>query len=130
MIDPVTACKNKYFNISKNTFRKLADEYEKSDEYNQDLEYQDKMNQISGLPKRHGVINSVLEEIIRDVSILRISLDDACAMHGISTLNELQFKRSMLKYYCKKGGALKKTFELRDYKLIESLQPIYDDKTS
>lgn len=125
LIDPVTACKNKYFNISKNTFRKLCDEYEASDEYKDALEYQDKEFKITGLPKRHGVITAQLEAVIHDVSVRRIALDDACHVHGI-TLNETQFKRYMLKYYCKKGGALKKTFELRDYELIESLQPRYE----
>lgn len=129
LIDPVTACKNKCYSISKNTFRKLADEYEASDGYNNDLEYQEKEFQISGLPKRHGVINAQLAEIIYDVSVLHVSLTDACAMHGISKLNELQFRRIVLKYYCKKGGALKKTFELRDFDLIESLQPSYEHKT-
>lgn len=130
LIDPITAIKNKYYSISKNTFRKLCDEYEASDEYNNDLEHQEKEFKISELPKRHGVIDSVLEEIIYDVSILHVSLADACAMQGILPLNGLQFKRTMLKYYCKKGGALKKAFDMRDYELIESLQPVYDDKTS
>lgn len=126
LIDPVTAIKNKYYSISKNTFRKLCGEYEASDQYIADLEEQEAQYKISGLPKRHGVIDSVLEEIITDVSVLHVSLADACAMQGISTLNELQYRRLMLKHYCKKGGALKKTFELRDYDLIESLQPKYD----
>lgn len=129
LIDPITAIKNKHYSISKNTFRKLCDEYEASDEYKDDLDHQEKEFKISGLPKRHGVIDSVLEEIIYDVSILHVSLTDACAMHGISKLNELQFRRIVLKYYCKKGGALKKTFELRDFDLIESLQPSYEHKT-
>lgn len=127
LIDPVTACKNKYYSISKNTFRKLCDEYENSIEYNTELEYQDEKYKIAGLPKRHGVISMQLEEIITDVSVLHVSLADACAMQGISPLNELQFKRTMLKYYCKKGGALKKAFDLRDYELIESLQPNYNN---
>lgn len=126
LIDPVTACKNKYYSISKNTFRKLCDEYEASAEYNNTLEYQDKKYKIAGLPKRHGVISTQLEEIITDVSVLHVSLADACAMQGISILHELQYRRFMLKHYCKKGGALKKTFELRDYDIIESLQPKYD----
>lgn len=128
LIDPITAIKNKYYSISKNTFRKLADEYEASDEYKDALNYQDKTFEISSLPKRHGVISAQLEAIILDVSVRRISLDDACHAHGI-TLNETQFKRYMLKYYCKKAGALKVTFQLRDYDLIESLQPPYNEKT-
>lgn len=127
LIDPVTACKNKYFNISKNTFRKLCDEYEASDEYKDALEYQDKEFKISELPKRHGVISPPVEAIIYDVSVRMIPLDDACHVHGI-ILNETQFKRYMLKYYCKKAGALKVTFQLRDYDLIESLQPSYTEK--
>lgn len=127
-IDPVTACKNKYYDISKNTFRKLCDEYEASDEYNADLEYQDKLYEISRLPKRHGVINQQIESVIHDVSVRRIPFIDACATHGI-TFSETQYKRYMLKFYCRKGGALKKTFELRDFDLIESLQPSYEHKT-
>ncbi len=127
LIDPITAIKNKYYSISKNTFRKLADEYEASDEYKDALNYQDKTFEISSLPKRHGVISAQLEAIILDVSVRRISLDDACHAHGI-ILNETQFKRYMLKYYCKKSGALKVTFQLRDYDLIESLQPPYTEK--
>lgn len=128
LIDPITACKNKYFNISKNTFRKLCDEYEASDEYNVDIEYHDKLYEISRLPKRHGVITPQLENVIHDVSVRRSSLDDACHVHGI-TLSETQYKRYMLKFYCKKAGALKVTFQLRDYDLIESLQPEYNAKT-
>lgn len=127
LIDPVTASKNKFFNISKNTFRRWCDEYEASDEYKDALEYHDKEFKISELPKRHGVISPPVEAIIHDVSVRRISLDDACHAHGI-TLNETQFKRYMLKYYCKKSGALKVTFQLRDYDLIESLQPPYTEK--
>lgn len=130
LIDPVTACKNKYFNISKNTFRKLCDEYEASDKYIDDLEEQETQQKISGLPKRHGVINAQLAEIIYDVSVLHVSLTDACAMQNIPLLNDIQFHRFMLKHYCQKGGALKKAFDLRNYELIESLQPDYDNKTS
>lgn len=127
LIDPVTACKNRYFSISKNTFRKLADEYENSEEYNADLEYQNKMYEIGGLPKRHGVINDTMENLILDVVVGRRTLENACSIYGIQ-LSEVQHIRYNLKYYCKKGGALKKTFELRDYELIESLQPSYTEK--
>ncbi|MBR6624127.1 MAG: hypothetical protein IKK91_09590 [Ruminococcus sp.] len=125
LIDPVTACKNRYFNISKNTFRKLCDEYEASGKYNDDLEYQDKTHQVSRLPKRHGVINDTMENLILDVVVGRRTLENACGIYGIN-LSRLQYIRYNLKYYCKKGGALKKTFELRDYELIESLQPRYE----
>lgn len=130
LIDPTTAIKNKYFDISKNTFRRLADEYETSDKYITDLEEQETQHKISGLPKRHGVINAQLAEIIYDVSVLHVSLTDACAMQNIPLLNDIQFHRFMLKHYCQKGGALKKTFELRDFDLIESLQPKYKLKTT
>lgn len=128
LIDPITACKNRYFSISKNTFRKLADEYENSTEYNNDLEYQNKMYAIGRLPKRHGVINDTMENLILDVVVGRRTLENACDIYGIQ-LSEIQHIRYNLKYYCKKGGALKKTFELRDYDLIESLQPKYNEKT-
>lgn len=128
LIDPVTAVKNKYYSISKNTFRKLANEYENSKEYNEDLEYQDKLYEISRLPKRHGVINDTMENLILDVVVGRRTLENACDAYGIQ-LSEIQHIRYNLKYYCKKGGALKKTFELRDYDLIESLQPKYNEKT-
>ena len=125
LIDPVTACKNKYYSISKNTFRKLCDEYEASAEYNNTLEYQEKEFQISGLPKRHGVIDADVTELIKDVGEHHIPFEVACNNYDV-TINKIQFYRLLLKYYCKKGGALKKTFELRDYDLIESLQPKYD----
>lgn len=125
LIDPITAIKNKYYSISKNTFRKLADEYEASDEYNNDLEYQEKEFQVSGLPKRHGVIDADVTELIKDVGEHHITFEVACNNYDV-TINKIQFHRLLLKYYCKKGGALKKTFELKDYDLIESLQPHYE----
>lgn len=124
VIDPITACKNMFYNISKNTFRRLAEQYEASDEYNVALEYQEKLHNISRLPKRFGVINSTMEAVIYDVSILGVSFNDACKTHGVS-ISEIQFQRLMLKFYCPKGATLKKTFELRDFELIESLQPTY-----
>lgn len=128
LIDPVTACKNKYFSISKNTFRKLCDEYEASGEYNDDLEYQDKTHQVSRLPKRHGVINDTMENLILDVVVGRRTFENACDIYGIQ-LSEIQHIRYNLKYYAKKAGVLKVTFQLRDYDLIESLQPSYEHKT-
>lgn len=127
LIDPVTACKNRYFSISKNTFRKLADEYENSTEYNNDLEHQDKMYAIGRLPKRHGVIDDAMENLIIDVVVGRRTLENACDIYGIS-LSEIQHIRYNLKYYAKKAGVLKVTFQLRDYDLIESLQPSYEHK--
>lgn len=128
LIDPITACKNCYFSISKNTFRKLADEYENTTEYNNDLEYQDKMYAIGRLPKRHGVINDTMENLILDVVLGRRTLENACDIYGIQ-LSEIQHIRYNLKYYAKKAGVLKVTFQLRDYDLIESLQPSYEHKT-
>lgn len=124
-IDPITACKNKYFDISKNTFRKLADKYEESDDYNEALEYYEKEWKISGLPKRHGVIDEITVELIRDVAERGISFETASITRGLK-IHKLQFYRLLLKHYCPKGAVLKKTFELRDFDLIESLQPNYD----
>ncbi|MDD7184211.1 MAG: hypothetical protein PUH54_00835 [Oscillospiraceae bacterium] len=128
LIDPITANKNKFFNISKNTFRKLATEYENCEEYITALEYQDKIYNISGLPKRYGVISTQIQELIHDVSVTGIPFKDACSRRGIK-ISKIQFDRYLLKFYCPKGATLKKTFELRDYDLIESLQPVYDRKT-
>ena len=124
-IDPITACKNKYFDISKNTFRKLADKYEVSDDYSDALEYYEKGWKISGLPKRHGVIDEITVELIRDVDERGISFETASITRGLK-IHKLQFYRLLLKHYCPKGAVLKKTFELRDFDLIESLQPNYD----
>lgn len=123
-IDPITACKNKYFDISKNTFRKLADQYESSEDYNETLEFYETEWKISGLPKRHGVIDAITVELIRDVAERGISFETASITRGLK-IHKLQFYRLLLKHYCPKGAVLKKTFELRDFDLIESLQPNY-----
>lgn len=128
LIDPITACKNCYFTISKNTFRKLAEEYEKTSEYNSDLKKQEIEFRISGLPKRFGVISQNITNMIVDVAENGISFNDACFVHD-TELDEIQFQRYILKYYCPKGKVLQTTFQLRDFELIEALQPIYEPKT-
>lgn len=128
VIDPITACKNMFYNISKNTFRRLAEQYEASDEYNSDLKKQEIEFRISGLPKRFGVISQNIINIIVDVAENGISFNDACFVHD-AELDEIQFHRYILKYYCPKGKVLQTTFQLRDFEIIESLQPIYEPKT-
>lgn len=127
LIDPVTSCKNRFYSISKNTFRRLCEEYESSIEYNSELEYQNDLYEIGRIPKRQGVITEQIENLILDVSA-GISFKDACFIHDIQ-INEIQFHRYLLKYYISKSKLMHATFQLRDYELIESLQPVYDRKT-
>lgn len=124
LIDPVTAFKNKYFEISKNTFRRLSEQYENSDEYNIDLEGQDSLYRIHEIPKRFGVITDSIQNLIKDVAEHGISFKDACFVHDVN-LNEIQFNRYMLKYYINKSKLMHATFQLRDFDLIDSLQPDY-----
>lgn len=124
VIDPPTAFKNKYFNICKNTFRRLCELYENSDEYDIELEEQSKVYEIDRLPKRFGIITPAIENVIRDVA-RGVKISDACALHGVK-FSETQFIRYNLKYYTKKAHAMKITDSLRDYDLIESLQPRYE----
>lgn len=125
LIDPSTACKNRFFCISKNTFRRLCEEYEKSSEYISDLEQQDILYKVSGLPKRYGVISDDIANVVRDVAEVGILFSDACFIHDIQ-MSKIQFDRYLLKYYISKGKLMHSTFQLRDYELIEELQPDYD----
>ncbi|MGN0667250.1 MAG: hypothetical protein ACI4KF_12085 [Huintestinicola sp.] len=127
-IDPSTACKNKFFTISKNTFRRLCECYENSEEYNSDLEQQELLYKVSGLPKRYGIITDDIANVIRDVAQAGIPFSDACFVYDIQ-LNEIQFHRYLLKYYIPKSKLMHATSQLRDFEFIESLQPTYD-KTS
>lgn len=123
-IDPSTACKNKFFTVSKNTFRRLCECYENSEEYNSDLEQQDILYQVHEMPKRFGVITDSIQNLIKDVAEHGISFKDACFVHDVN-LNEIQFNRYLLKYYINKSKLMHATFQLRDFDLIESLQPDY-----
>lgn len=124
LIDPVTAFKNKFFSVSKNTFRRLCECYESSAEYSIDLDAQDKLYEIGRLPKRYGIISTDVENVIHEVSVYGISFKDACFVHDVN-LNEIQFNRYLLKYYINKSKLMHATFQLRDFDLIESLQPDY-----
>ncbi|MBR6622898.1 MAG: hypothetical protein IKK91_03220 [Ruminococcus sp.] len=123
-IDPGTACKNKFYAISKNTFRRLCDVYEKSKGYEEDLEEQESRYNIHEIPKRHGVISPELEAMIHTVAG-GADFEDACALHGI-TINLTHFMRIYAKFYMPKKFIVKLTNDRRDYDLIESLQPSYD----
>lgn len=124
LIDPITACKNRFYSVSKNTFRRLCEQYENTDEYNIDLKEQDDLFVIGRLPKRHGVIAEPVRNLIIDVAEHGISFRDACFIHDVE-INEIQFNRYLLKYYINKSKLMHATFQLRDFDLIESLQPDY-----
>lgn len=124
LIDPSTACKNRFFCISKNTFRRLCEEYEKSEKYNSDLEEQDSLYKIHEIPKRYGIISSEIEELIREVAG-GADFEDACVLHGIA-INLVHFMRIYAKFFMPKKIIMKITNDRRDYELIESLQPDYD----
>lgn len=124
LIDPITACKNRFYSISKNTFRRLCEQYENIDEYNLELEEQNKKFEVGRLPKRFGVITDSIQNLIKDVAEHGISFKDACFVHDVN-LNEIQFNRYLLKYYINKSKLMHATFQLRDFDLIESLQPDY-----
>ncbi len=124
LIDPATATKNRYFCISKNTFRRLCDVYEKSEGYNTDLEKQESLYGVHALPKRYGVISPELEAMIHTVAG-GADFEDACALHGI-TINLTHFMRIYAKFFMPKKIIMKITNDRRDYDLIESLQPSYD----
>lgn len=128
LIDPSTACKNKFFTVSKNTFRRMCEEYEKSEKYNLDLEEQDSLCAIHEIPKRYGVISPEIEELIREVA-RGADFEDACAMFGIE-INLIQFMRIFAKGLMPKKVIMKITNARRDCELIESLQPTYSEKTS
>lgn len=128
LIDPITACKNRFYSISKNTFRRLCEQYENIDEYNIELEEQNKKFEVGRLPKRFGAITDSIQNLIKDVAEHGISFKDACFVHDIQ-INEIQFHRYLLRYYISKSKLMHATFQLRDYELIESLQPVYDRKT-
>ncbi len=123
-IDPSTACKNRFFCISKNTFRRLCEAYENSEGYNTDLEKQESLYSIHGIPKRYGVIPAELEAMIHTVA-RGVEFEDACALHGI-TINLTHFMRIYAKFFMPKKIIMKITNDRRDYDLIESLQPSYD----
>ena len=125
LIDPITACRNKFFCVSKNTFRRLCEEYEKSSEYISDLEQQEILYKLSGLPKRYGVISESMRNLIVDVAEVGMPFSDACFIHDIQ-MSKIQFDRYLLKYYISKGKLMHATFQLRDYELMEELQPDYD----
>lgn len=127
-IDPGTACKNKFYAISKNTFRRLCDVYEKSIEYEEDLEEQESRYNIHGIPKRYGVISAELEAMIHTVAG-GADFEDACALHGI-TINLTHFMRIYAKFFMPKKFIVKLTNDRRDCELIESLQPSYEEMTS
>lgn len=127
-IDPSTACKNKFFTVSKNTFRRMCDEYEKSEKYNSELEEQEAIHEIHQIPKRFGVITPELEAMIHTVA-RGTSFEDASTIHGID-INLIQFMRIYAKFYMPKKFIVKLTNNRRDYELIESLQPTYSEKTS
>lgn len=127
LIDPITACKNKFFTVSKNTFRRLCECYENSEEYNSDLEQQDILYQVHEIPKRYGMISIEIEELIRVVA-RGTTFEDACAMYRID-INLIQFMRIFAKRLTPKKIIVKLTNERRDSGLIESLQPSYE-KTS
>lgn len=124
LIDPITACKNRFYSISKNTFRRLCEQYENIDEYNIELEEQNKKFEVGRLPKRFGAITDSIQNLIKDVAEHGISFKDACFVHDIQ-INEIQFNRYLLKYYIGKSKLMHATFQLRDFDLIESLQPDY-----
>ena len=124
LIDPVTAFKNKYFEISKNTFRRLSEQYENSDEYNIALEEQDSLYKIHEIPKRFGVISPELQAMI-DAVARGASFEDARTVHRID-INLIQFMRYFAKSLMPKKLIVKITNERRDYELIESLQPSYE----
>jgi hypothetical protein len=126
-IDPTTTCKNKFFTMSKNTFRRLCDVYEKSKEYEEDLEEQESCYSIHALPKRYGVISPELEAMIHAVAG-GADFEDACSTHGI-TINLTHFMRIYAKFFMPKKIVMKITNAHRDCELIESLQPSYE-KTS
>lgn len=128
LIDPATACKNKYFAVSKNTFRRLCDVYEKSKEYEEDLEEQESRYKIHEIPKRHGVISPELETMIHTVAG-GAGFEDACTLHGI-TINLTHFMRIYAKFFMPKKIIMQITNQRRDFDLIESLQPTYNEKTS
>ena len=124
LIDPATACKNRFFCISKNTFRRLCEEYEKSEKYNLDLEEQESIHEIHQIPKRFGVITPELEAMIHTVA-RGTEFEDASTIHGID-INLIQFMRIFAKCLMPKKIIVKLTNERRDSDLIESLQPDYD----
>lgn len=124
LIDPATACKNRFFCISKNTFRRLCEEYEKSEKYNLDLEEQESIHEIHQIPKRFGVITPELEAMIHTV-VRGTEFEDASIIHGID-INLIQFMRIFAKCLMSKKIIVKLTNERRDNDLIESLQPDYD----
>lgn len=125
LIDPKTAASNKYFSMSKNTFRRCCETYESSVEYEQDLIQQDEMNKVCGIPKRFGAIKPQLETVINRIVFAQESLENACEENNLRILSKKQFDRIMMKYFLKKGGTLKVAFEMRDEELIASLQPDY-----
>jgi len=127
LIDPTTSCKNCFFCISKNTFRRLCEEYEKSSEYISDLEEQESLYNVHQLPKRFGKINDDMVDMINTVA-QGVSFEDACVMHHIE-VNLIHFMRLFAKHLTPKKLIISLTNKHRDYELIESLQPRYD-KTS
>ena len=126
-IDPSTACKNRFFCISKNTFRRLCEAYENSEGYNTDLEKQESLYGISKIPKRYGKCSVEVDALIREVA-RGTTFEDACAMYRIE-VNLIQFMRYYAKCLLPKRSIVKITSDYRDCELIESLQPSYEEMT-
>lgn len=95
--------------INKQTFHRIANEYERTPKYLERLETENKKHNISNKPKRHGAVPKGFVSVIALVD-KGASLENACIQSGIQPLNPIDYKRYKLKYF---GGrkALAKAME-------------------
>lgn len=95
--------------LNKQTFHRLASEYEKTPEYIERLNLENKKHNIISKPKRHGAVPKGFVSVIALVD-KGASLESACIQSGIQPMNPIDYERYKLKYF---GGrkALAKAME-------------------
>lgn len=138
-IDLETACKNNYFRVSVNTFKRLCDEYEAKTDWDTGNYYHTEMieetptknNQISisRIPKRHGAVPKNFDALMAMVQPQLLQTPDnanhiiyaACQALEIREMDEILYKRFVLKYIGGKTSLVNAAKKYQDEALIKKL---------